>query len=157
MSNAERVFTYEEVKKICKDAFDSGTIYGSESVRYGVDAVAYNWPHWLKEHDCFEKQEKQFGCKKESSTVQISFNPFDMGTSDNKARKVCEEAMEFYAEHHECWAYGLTGNERRALFYEIGDVLTAILNYCAAEHIDPQRCINMAEEKNRNRGRYKAC
>ena len=151
MSNAEKVFTYEEVKKLCKDAFDSGTIYGSESVRYGVDAVAYNWPHWLKEHDWLEQQSE---VKKESGTVQISVNPFDMGTLDEKARKVCEEAMEFYAEHHECWAYGLTGNKRRALFYEIGDVLTAMLNYCNAEEIDPQQCINMVEEKNKMRGRY---
>lgn len=85
--------------------------------------------------------------KTESSAMQISFNPFDVGTSEDKARKVCEEAMEFYAEHHECWAYGLTGNGRKALFYEIGDVLTAILNYCAAEHIDPQECIDRVEQK----------
>ena len=91
------------------------------------------------------------------SAMQITFNPFDMGTSDDKARKVCEEAMEFYAEHFvtvSVLALNLHGKEGNFLRYEIGDVLTAILNYCAAEHIDPQECIDKVEQKNRNRGRY---
>lgn len=111
---------------------------------------------WVRKDTCGSIQESTEG-QEQTSAMQIGFNPFDMGTSDDKARKVCEEAMEFYAEHHECWSYGLTGNGRRSLFYEIGDVLTAILNYCAAEHIDPQRCIDRVEERNRNRGRYEAC
>jgi phosphoribosyl-ATP pyrophosphohydrolase len=85
--------------------------------------------------------------------MKISFNPFDMDSLDDKARKVCEEATEFYAEHHECLENGTIG-VTIGLFNEIGDVLTATLNYCNAAGIDPQQCIDLAEEKNRNRGRY---
>lgn len=85
--------------------------------------------------------------------MQISFNPFDMDSLDEKARKVCEEATEFYAEHHECLENGTIG-VTIGLFNEIGDVLTAMLNYCNAAGIDPQQCIDMAEQKNRMRGRY---
>ena len=144
--------TNSELLELLREAFDGGVIYGAESVRYGVDAVAYNWKHWLDRHDVTSYVDTDG--KEQTSDMQIRFNPFDMGTSEDKARKVCEEAMEFYAEHHECWSYGLTGNGRKALFYEIGDVLTAILNYCAAERIDPQQCIDRVERKNRNRGRY---
>ena len=87
------------------------------------------------------------------STMQISFNPFDMDSLDDKARKVCEEATEFYAEHHACLENGTIG-VTIGLFNEIGDVLTAMLNYCNATGIDPQQCINMVEEKNKMLGRY---
>ena len=89
--------------------------------------------------------------------MQISFNPFDMGTLDDKARKVCEEAMEFYAEHFvtvSVLALDVHSTKGDCLRYEIGDVLTAMLNYCASLGIDPQECIDKVEEKNRNRGRY---
>jgi len=51
MSDTEKVFTYEEVKELCRDAFDTGKLYERESTYYGVDAVAYDWKHWLKRHD----------------------------------------------------------------------------------------------------------
>lgn len=89
--------------------------------------------------------------------MQISFNPFDMGTLDDKARKVCEEATEFYGEHFvtvSVLALDVHSANGDFLRYEIGDVLTAMLNYCNAAGIDPQQCIDMVEQKNRNRGRY---
>ena len=46
----KRSLSYEEAKQLCMKAFDGGITYGTESMRYSVDAVAYNWDHWLKEH-----------------------------------------------------------------------------------------------------------
>jgi len=51
MSDCEKVLTYEEAKQMCMKAFDGGATYGSESVRYGVNARAYDWEHWLKENE----------------------------------------------------------------------------------------------------------
>lgn len=39
------------LRSLLREAFDGGYTYGSECTRYGVDAVAYDWKHWLKEHD----------------------------------------------------------------------------------------------------------
>lgn len=157
MSDTEKVFTYEEVKALCHDAFDVGSLYARECARYGVDAIAYGWKSWLDKHGLLAKQLEG---KDESSAVQIRFNPFDMGTTDDKARKVCEEAMEFYAEHFasvSVLAMDIKSTDGDYLRYEIGDVLTAMLNYCHALGIDPQECIDRVEEKNRNRGRYEKC
>lgn len=78
--------------------------------------------------------------------VYLCIDTFDLGTSEQKARKVCEEATEFFAEH----AYGSLEN----LCMEVGDVYTAITNYCAQRGIDPQYCIDLANAKNIIRGRY---
>jgi len=51
MSDCEKVLTYEEAKQLCMKAFDGGATYGSESVRYGVNARAYDWEHWLAENE----------------------------------------------------------------------------------------------------------
>lgn len=51
MSDSEKVFTYEEAKELCREAFNGGTIYGDESMRYHTDAVAYDWNNWLKRHE----------------------------------------------------------------------------------------------------------
>lgn len=51
MSNDEKVLTYEEAKQMCMKAFDGGALYGSESMRYGVNATAYDWEHWLKKNE----------------------------------------------------------------------------------------------------------
>ena len=32
-------------------AFDGGALYGSESMRYGVNARAYDWEHWLAKNE----------------------------------------------------------------------------------------------------------
>ena len=51
MSDCEKVLTYEEAKQMCMKAFDGGATYGSESVRYGVNARAYDWEHWLAKNE----------------------------------------------------------------------------------------------------------
>lgn len=55
MSDCEKVLTYEEAKQMCMKAFDGGATYGSESVRYGVNARAYDWEHWLKKNESLFK------------------------------------------------------------------------------------------------------
>lgn len=47
----EKDLTYEEAKELCRKAFDGGVTYGTESMRYGVNAVAYDWEHWLKDNE----------------------------------------------------------------------------------------------------------
>ena len=51
MSESEKVLTYEDAKQLCMKAFDGGALYGSESMRYHVNAVAYDWEHWLKKNE----------------------------------------------------------------------------------------------------------
>lgn len=51
----EKALTYEEAKQLCMKAFDGGALYGSESMRYGVNARAYDWDHWLKKNECLFK------------------------------------------------------------------------------------------------------
>jgi len=51
MNDCEKVLTYEEAKQMCRKAFNGGVTYGSESMRYGVDARAYDWEHWLAENE----------------------------------------------------------------------------------------------------------
>ena len=51
MSDTEKVLTYEEAEELCRKAFDGGARYGAESTRYGVNAVAYDWEHWLKKNE----------------------------------------------------------------------------------------------------------
>lgn len=51
MNESEKVLTYEEAKQMCMKAFDGGATYGSESMRYGVNARAYDWEHWLAKNE----------------------------------------------------------------------------------------------------------
>ena len=51
MNDSDKVLTYEEAKQLCMKAFDGGACYGSESMRYGVNARAYDWDHWLKKNE----------------------------------------------------------------------------------------------------------
>lgn len=55
MSDTEKVLSYEEAKQLCMKAFNGGITYGSESIRYGVEARAYDWEHWLKENESLFK------------------------------------------------------------------------------------------------------
>lgn len=55
MSDSDKVLTYEEAKQMCMKAFDGGALYGSESMRYGVNATAYDWEHWLKKNESLFK------------------------------------------------------------------------------------------------------
>jgi hypothetical protein len=57
MNDSDKVLTYEEAKQLCMKAFDGGARYGSESMRYGVNARAYDWDHWLKENEGLFKPE----------------------------------------------------------------------------------------------------
>lgn len=90
-------------------------------------------------------------------TSIITIATFDLGTAEEKARKVCEESMEFYAAHNmECYLDGGSpkGASNMNLMMEIGDVFTALANYCASLGIAPQECVFYAQLKNLLRGRY---
>lgn len=81
--------------------------------------------------------------------MKISVKTFNVGTSEEKARKVCEEAFEFYAAH-----YSVEQRGKEELMMEIGDLFTILMNYCAANKIDAQYCVDLAEVKNLFRGMY---
>ena len=55
MSDTDKTLTYEEAKQLCMWAFEGGAAYGIESVRYGVNATAYDWEHWLKKNESLFK------------------------------------------------------------------------------------------------------
>lgn len=82
------------------------------------------------------------------------------GTPEQTARKVCEESMEFYAEHalyQTYWAASDADGEDIAMMrmkVELGDVITACFNYADMLGIDLQECVDLAETKNISRGRY---
>jgi len=57
VNDSDKVLTYEEAKQLCMKAFDGGATYGSESMRYGVNARAYDWDHWLKKNEGLFKPE----------------------------------------------------------------------------------------------------
>ena len=46
----DKVLTYEEAKQLCRMAFDAGADYGSTSMQFNCNAVAYDWEHWLKKN-----------------------------------------------------------------------------------------------------------
>lgn len=85
--------------------------------------------------------------------MKIEVETFLIGNSEVIARKVCEEVMEFYAEHSkdesDCASF-----QPFDLAMEIGDVFTALMNYCACKGIDAQKCVDLANTKNLLRGRY---
>ena len=47
----DKVLTYEEAKQLCRMAFDAGADYGSTSMQFNCNAVAYDWEHWLKKNE----------------------------------------------------------------------------------------------------------
>ena len=51
MSDNEKALTYEEAKQLCRMAFDAGADYGSTSMQFNCNAVAYDWDHWLKKNE----------------------------------------------------------------------------------------------------------
>lgn len=51
----DKVLTYEEAKQLCRIAFDAGADYGSTSMQFNCNAVAYDWEHWLKKNECLFK------------------------------------------------------------------------------------------------------
>lgn len=87
--------------------------------------------------------------------INVEVETFKRGSVEDIARKVCEEAMEFYAEHREYMTEPI-GDDlgMLPLMLEIGDVITAIANYCAAMGIDAQDCVTFVRIKNLARGYY---
>lgn len=51
----EKDLSYEEAKRLCRMAFDAGADYGSTSMQFNCNAVAYDWDHWLKKNECLFK------------------------------------------------------------------------------------------------------
>lgn len=51
----EKDLSYEEAKQLCQMAFDAGADYGSTSMQFNCNAVAYDWEHWLKKNECLFK------------------------------------------------------------------------------------------------------
>jgi len=47
----DKVLTYEEAKQLCRIAFDAGADYGSTSMQFNCNAVAYDWEHWLAKNE----------------------------------------------------------------------------------------------------------
>lgn len=47
----EKDLSYEEAKQLCQMAFDAGADYGSTSMQFNCNAVAYDWEHWLKRNE----------------------------------------------------------------------------------------------------------
>ena len=49
--DSDKALTYEEAKQLCRIAFDAGADYGSTSMQFNCNAVAYDWEHWLKRNE----------------------------------------------------------------------------------------------------------
>lgn len=87
--------------------------------------------------------------------MEINVETFRRGNVEDIARKVCEEAMEFYAEHR-AYATEPIGDDLGMipLMLEIGDVFTAMSNYCEVMGIDAQDCVMLVQTRNLARGYY---
>jgi len=55
MTDTDKVLTYEEAKQLCRMAFDAGADYGSTSMQFNCNAVAYDWEHWLQKNESLFK------------------------------------------------------------------------------------------------------
>lgn len=88
MNEGEKVLTYEEAKQMCMKAFDGGATYGSESMRYGVNARAYDWEHWLAEN------ERLF---KPRPTVEDVLREFALAVCKDDALTIRKDVVDEYA------------------------------------------------------------
>lgn len=88
MNEGEKVLTYEDAKQLCMKAFDGGATYGSESMRYHVNAVAYDWEHWLKEN------ERLF---KPKPTVEDVLREFALKVAGEECMTMRTDVVEEYA------------------------------------------------------------
>jgi hypothetical protein len=88
MNDSDKVLTYEEAKQLCMKAFDGGAIYGSESTRYGVNARAYDWDHWLKKNE---------GLFKPKPTVEDLLREFALAVCKDDALTIREGVVEKFA------------------------------------------------------------
>lgn len=88
MSDSDKVLTYEEAKELCKKAFDGGIDYGTASMRYSCNAVAYDWEHWLR------KNERLF---KPRPTVEDVLQEFVVEFNRDDSELCDEEIIERFA------------------------------------------------------------
>lgn len=95
--------------------------------------------------------------------MKVEVKTFEKGTLEEAARKVCEEAVEFYGAYsveikcEECESNETLLSETIRdidLMLEIGDVITAVFNFCDRLGLDPQDCVDLAQTKNLIRGYY---
>ncbi len=95
--------------------------------------------------------------------MKAKVKTFERGTIEQAARKVCEEAIEFYGAYSiEIQCEGCSGSETKlsetirdvSLMLEIGDVITAIFNMCERLGLQAQDCVDLAQTKNLIRGYY---
>lgn len=93
----DKALTYEEAKQLCMKAFDGGATYGSESMRYGVNARAYDWEHWL------EKHESLFTPKPTDTWESVIYDAMQAGRTDatvdvtpliERCKALCERTKE---------------------------------------------------------------
>lgn len=95
--------------------------------------------------------------------MKVEVKTFEKGTLEEAARKVCEEAVEFYGAYsieikcERCYANETLLSETMrdiGLMMEIGDVITSIFNFCDRVGLDPQDCVDLTQTKNLVRGYY---
>lgn len=87
----------------------------------------------------------------DETRMTITVRPFDMGTDDDKAKKVLEEASEVRG------AFQYEGAHSGSTLYEIADTITACVNLAHAlgyTDADVQEKLNMVETGNEKKGRY---
>lgn len=82
----------------------------------------------------------------------IRVNPFTIDSEEMTFRKIYEELCEL-SDVRASMRAGVMAAEHN-LQMETGDLLTAIVNWCEWQGLNPQECIDLVEEKNRARGRY---
>ena len=81
----------------------------------------------------------------------IRVNTFTIESEEATFRKIFEELSELAEaraiarESDKCFEH---------MKAEVGDLLTAIANWCEWVGVDPQECVDIVETSNRSRGRY---
>lgn len=93
--------------------------------------------------------------------IQIYFDPFVKDSEEDTFRKIFEELYEVTDARtlNDCTQIAPLNDDvkyksKKRLETEIGDLLTAILNWAIRRGYDPQECIDLAQTKNEIRGYY---
>lgn len=82
--------------------------------------------------------------------MKLIVHPFKRNSEEATFRKIYEELCEV-SEARALELYSHDGDDKQ-LKMEVGDLLTAILNWCAWAEIDVQECLDMVNTKNTMRG-----